>query len=178
MAFLEGDRVVLRPVEESDLDGPYAEWINDQVGDEYTQHALYPHSAADLRAFYEHQTTCRSTVWLAIIDKDSGRHVGNVELSGMDAVNSTAHFAVLIGDPAARGKGLGFESARLLIAHAFAKLNIHRVELGVNAENAAALALYRKLGFVEEGRRREALVRDGKYEDIFVMGMLPGELAR
>ena len=49
---------------------------------------------------------------------------------------------------------------------------ITRIELHVFARNDRAIRLYQALGFVEEGRRREAVIRDGEYLDDLVMGLL------
>lgn len=69
-----------------------------------------------------------------------------------------------------RGRGLG---ANLLAATLdAARGGFRRVELDVYASNIAAIALYEKAGFVHEGRRRAALHRDGRYEDIVMMGLL------
>ena len=44
MVFLIGERVILRPLEQEDIGGAYAIWINDQKSDIFTEHALFPHS--------------------------------------------------------------------------------------------------------------------------------------
>ena len=75
--------------------------------------------------------------------------------------------------PAFRGVGLGTQ----LLAAAIAKARdqgIDRIELGVRIDNATAAALYRKLGFVEEGYRRHAVKVDGKYIDELAMALWVG----
>lgn len=53
---------------------------------------------------------------------------------------------------------------------------VRRLELTVMADNAAALALYRALGFEREGVRRGALEVNGAVVDEIYMGkLLPGE---
>ena len=52
---------------------------------------------------------------------------------------------------------------------------LERVELEVFASNARAVALYRRTGFVEEGRRRCARKLDGIYDDILLFGLLRHE---
>ncbi len=54
-------------------------------------------------------------------------------------------------------------------------MNLNRVELFVYAFNERARAAYRKCGFVEEGRRRQALYRQGAYHDFVVMAVLREE---
>jgi RimJ/RimL family protein N-acetyltransferase len=54
-------------------------------------------------------------------------------------------------------------------------MNLNRVELFVYDFNARAQAAYRKCGFVEEGRRRQALYRAGAHHDFVVMSVLRAE---
>ena len=73
--------------------------------------------------------------------------------------------------PPWRGMKVG---ARLLAAaldDAFRK-GLTRLELEVYAANTRARALYRKFGFVEEGRKRQARYLDGAYEDSILMALL------
>jgi RimJ/RimL family protein N-acetyltransferase len=70
-----------------------------------------------------------------------------------------------------RGRGLGRALLEACIRKAFER-GLTRVELEVYAGNAAAIALYRRLGFVEEGRKRRARFLDGRYEDLLVMALL------
>lgn len=72
----------------------------------------------------------------------------------------------------ARYRGLGIGANLLQAALNAARPAFHRVELDVYASNTAAIALYEKAGFVHEGRRRDALLRDGAYEDILTMGLI------
>jgi RimJ/RimL family protein N-acetyltransferase len=69
-----------------------------------------------------------------------------------------------------RGRGIG----RQLITQTLAAAapTFERVELDVYSGNLAAIALYEKVGFVHEGRRRRAIVRDGAYQDILIMALL------
>lgn len=175
MSFLIGENVVLRPVERGDLDGPYAQWINLQEADAFTEHAQFPHSRQELERYLEGRNGSSSHIWLAIIVKETHQHIGNIELSGIDWVHRKATYSVLIGDRSAWGKGYGFEASALLLRHAFRKLNLHRIELGVHEDNIAARKLYEKLGFREEGRLRQAFLRDGRFCDIIVMGLLAEE---
>ena len=61
------------------------------------------------------------------------------------------------------------------IVYAFDELNLHRVSLTVFAYNERALRTYRRLGFVEEGRQRERLLRFGRRWDMVFMSIFNGE---
>jgi catechol 2,3-dioxygenase-like lactoylglutathione lyase family enzyme len=64
---------------------------------------------------------------------------------------------------------------RVLVDYGFTELGLHRIQLTVNGDNPAAIAAYRKAGFVEEGRRREAFYRGGRWIDHVQMGILARE---
>ena len=51
-------------------------------------------------------------------------------------------------------------------------LNYQRLELSVYTDNLAALALYRKFGFVIEGTFRAYAFRDGQYVDSYAMARM------
>ena len=73
--------------------------------------------------------------------------------------------------PDFRGRGFGERLLRQAIQAADA-FGFRRIELGVFATNTAAAALYRKVGFVEEGTRRMAILVDGIYHDEIIMARL------
>ena len=50
------------------------------------------------------------------------------------------------------GKGYAKEASIAVINFCFTKLSLRKINLGVIANNAMALSLYRSLGFIEEGR--------------------------
>ena len=73
--------------------------------------------------------------------------------------------------PEYRGQKIGARLLAATIADAFEK-GLTRIELEVFAANERALALYKKFGFVEEGRQRHAHCLDGAYEDSICMVLL------
>lgn len=67
------------------------------------------------------------------------------------------------------GRGVGTALLAAAIACAEQSLGLRRLELRVFVDNAAAIALYRKFGFVEEGRSRGYAMRDGVLADVLHM---------
>ncbi|MGM4910745.1 GNAT family N-acetyltransferase [Rhizobium sp. 768_B6_N1_8] len=73
--------------------------------------------------------------------------------------------------PAYRGQGLG----RRLIEAAIAggrEVGMVRIEFGVHADNARAIRLYERVGFVREGVSRDAFCVDGEYTDVINMALI------
>jgi RimJ/RimL family protein N-acetyltransferase len=116
--------------------------------------------------------------YFAILDA-SGDLVGRIEYEGFLPVDRVAELMILIGEPAARGRGIGADAMLTLLRHLFLDRDAHRAWLTVIATNAPAIALYRKLGFQDEGVARRQVRVDGVLADQLVMGMLQREfLAR
>lgn len=72
-----------------------------------------------------------------------------------------------------RGQGVGTALIRTALEKAWAS-GFTRVELTVRESNGEAVALYRRLGFLEEGRHANAILLDGLYENTLSMAMLRG----
>ena len=85
------------------------------------------------------------------------RHVGAVGMSVRD-------------DSQGRGVGTALMKAAIELADGW--LNYQRLELNVYTDNLAAMALYRKFGFVIEGTFRAYAFRDGHYVDSYAMARL------
>lgn len=99
---------------------------------------------------------------------------GIVRMDEIDRQNRSIRVGVDIV-PELRGRGLGKRALCLVQRYCFDILNMHRVWLAVLVTNARARDLYTKVGFVEEGRHREAVFRDGRYVDYIIMSILEHE---
>lgn len=125
------------------------------------------------RAWFEHYLANRATnVRLAICSASGRTLVGAAYLTGIDWTARSGELGIWIGVPEHRGKGAGELASRAVLRHAFLDLNLHRVHLSVVAGNTAAHALYRKLGFVDEGRSRDAAFKNGRHVDLLRMAIL------
>ena len=71
-----------------------------------------------------------------------------------------------------QGKGVGSALLEAALDLADNWLGIRRLELHVHADNARAIALYRKFGFEHEGTHRAYALRDGVYVDSLSMARL------
>jgi RimJ/RimL family protein N-acetyltransferase len=112
---------------------------------------------------------------MAIHLRPSGRLIGTCALSGLDPDNGSALFHITIGEKDCWGQGYGTEATRLMLAHAFETLKLHRIGLSVFEFNERAIRAYRRIGFVVEGRAREAIWRNGRWWDEIMMSMLDRE---
>jgi L-phenylalanine/L-methionine N-acetyltransferase len=70
------------------------------------------------------------------------------------------------------GRGAGQALMRGLLDLADNWIGLARVDLEANADNERAIAMYRRLGFEDEGRQRKAYFVDGAYVDALLMARL------
>jgi ribosomal protein S18 acetylase RimI-like enzyme len=106
------------------------------------------------------------------VAEEDGRIVGWCDALPGDASAGASHIARLgMGVLREfRGHGLG----RKLIETTIAKVReqrLEKIELSVYSSNAGAIALYRKLGFVEEGRKKRGRIVDGICDDVILMAL-------
>ena len=102
-----------------------------------------------------------------------GQIVGNASLNHQRALRRSHVMAIGIAvrdDFAGRGVGSALLGELLRIADGW--LNVFRLELTVYADNARAIALYRKFGFEVEGTHKAYALRDGEYVDALCMARL------
>ncbi|WP_461028806.1 GNAT family N-acetyltransferase [Streptomyces sparsus] len=105
-----------------------------------------------------------------------GRLIGLVHLSGAEPEEGCAELDIYLGEKDYWGRGHATDAVRAICRYGFDKMRLHRITLTVVTENHAAHHVYRKVGFVEEGTLRQAFRRDGRWYDMFTMGLLEGEL--
>ena len=96
---------------------------------------------------------------------DDGRLVGAVNANEVVlGCFRSAFLGYWIGAPFAR-QGLMSEALALMISHAFGALGLHRLEANVQPDNAASLALVRRVGFRREGLSPRYLEIAGRWAD-------------
>ncbi len=111
----------------------------------------------------------------AVVDAETGRWLGEAVINEVDVANRSCSFRIALS-ASARDRGVGTAATRLAVGCAFSLWpDLHRVELEVYDFNPRAHAVYTKVGFVEEGRRRDALWWDGDAHDAVVMSVVRPE---
>jgi RimJ/RimL family protein N-acetyltransferase len=104
-----------------------------------------------------------------------GQHVGNVVFDQLERHVGLARLSVYLGEPQARGKGVGLAGICLALRDLFGRPGWHKVWLTVHVENLAAIRTYEQIGFQREGLLREAFLVDGRRTDMYYMGLLKRE---
>jgi len=174
-ALLRGSRVRLRPLERGGLSRYQELFFEPEISLHYGELGM-PENLDRLQRRFEageFDTMDRS---LLLVIETEGTLIGTMQLKNTENLPSrSATFGIMIGDPAYLDRGYGTEASTLLLDYAFAVLGYHKINLDLFEYNARALAMYEKLGFVLEGRRRENHWSRGRFWDDILMGVTAEE---
>jgi RimJ/RimL family protein N-acetyltransferase len=173
---LAGDLVVLRRHVPENVRA-FQRWYADPDVVRLTRYQDGPMRRDEIDRFFAARALGPDSLSMAIHVRESDRLIGTSALSQLDADNGSALFHITIGEKDAWGSGYGTEATRLMVDHAFVALGLHRVALTVFAFNERAVRSYRSVGFVVEGRAREAIWREGRWWDEISMSILDSEWA-
>jgi RimJ/RimL family protein N-acetyltransferase len=125
-----------------------------------------------LEAYIRREEGNPATIFMAIVEKRSKEHIGNIKIHGIDQIHRHAQVSLIIGEKQHWGKGYATEAIRLIIDFALNTLNLHKLFACIYAPNEGSIAAFRKAGFVEEGLRKEHRFFDGRYIDEVDMAII------
>ncbi len=167
---ITGHKVNLRPITMADTD-LIVKWRNSP---EVKQNFIYRGEMT--RPVHETWMKTRvqtgQVVQYIIEDAASACPVGSVYYRDLEPEHGSAEYGIFIGEAAARGRGLGSETAQLFVKFGLDYLGLHRISLRVLAGNDGAYRSYEKAGFQREGLFRDMVKLDGVYRDVIFMAIV------
>ena len=162
--------VRLRPLEREDL-----RFVHELDNNETVMHYWFeePYEAffelCDLYEKHIHDQSERRF----IAESDDTR-VGLVELVDINHIHRRAEFQIIIA-PDYQGRGYAKVATRMAVEYAFMVLNLHKVYLVVDVENAAAIRVYEQIGFAKEGLLAQEYFSNGEYRDVIRMAIFQSD---
>ena len=109
---------------------------------------------------------------LGIVLRDSGQHIGNIKLGGINLYHRRAQIGLLIGEKEQWGKGFASEAIETIVSYAGNSLGLHRIYNGCHANNPGSYRAFLKAGFEAEGRFRRHDRIDDEWVDSIMLGRL------
>jgi RimJ/RimL family protein N-acetyltransferase len=171
---LRGKLVALGPVTAA-LQEPLHRWLNDMVSFRTLGAAPAPATSQIAQHLIDEVGADPTRVTFTIYDLSDDAPIGTTSVTHIDHRHRTCELDIAIMEIERRGKGLGTEAVRLVTDYAILALEMHNVQLRAFACNHAGIRAYRKAGFREYGRRREAWLHHGHRCDVVYMEVLASE---
>lgn len=174
---LSGKYTILSPMIKDDVE-TFFEWVNDLQTTKYIMVSTGVPTIDDEYDWFEKSRKDPSKIIFSILDKKSGKLVGNCSLMKIDHVDRKAELGILLGDKDYRKEEYGSEAAALLLDYGFNTMNLHSIYLKMFDYMKENIASFKKLGFREVGVLREARFFDGCYCNTIIMDLLNKEFDR
>ncbi len=166
---LEGENIILENFSEKHLHNDYVEWLRDEEINRFLVTADKNITIEDLRKSRFEYINSDKDYFLAIIEKNDNKHIGNVHLGPVDKTSKKCQFGMMIGDKKYHGRGLAKEAVALCIDYCFKELKMHKLFLNVDEENIPAIKVYEKNNFHTEGVLKDHVFFKGKFHDLRMM---------
>jgi [ribosomal protein S5]-alanine N-acetyltransferase len=172
---VESSRLIVRPVEEGDLQA----LLDVNGDDEATRFLPYAswRSLADGRAWFERMSLLGAqgeSIQYVVTDRESARAIGTCLLFRYEQSAGRAELGYVLGR-SYWGRGIMREALVALINCAFGAYGLRRLEAEVDPLNLASTRLLDGLGFTREGLLRKRWVDKGIAHDTIIYGLLSDE---
>ena len=170
--FWQGEKVRLRPMRMEDAEQRFIDFL-DSPSRQFLQLGIELPTSVELqRSALEKYVGCKDVdgVIMFAIENAEGINVGGISLHSREEKNGLFSFGVVISRERRRN-GYAEEAVRILLKYGFWERRYPKCNSACAHTNDGSIALHRKLGFVEEGRRRRELFCNGTYYDSLLFGM-------
>ena len=161
---LEGQNIYLRSLRADEDLTNYSIGINDIELTKYLEAGKRRHTAKDLQDYISRMNTGENHRLFGIFSNGTGEHIGNITLDNIDMSNRKAEVGIFLWRH--HGRGYATEAINLLVNYAFTYLNLNKLYAGAVVQNYAAVALFKKSGFEEEGILKMEFLKDDYYDFI------------
>jgi RimJ/RimL family protein N-acetyltransferase len=173
--MVSGDLVELRPLEPSEAEVVWR-WHRDPEVMRWMDDGYAQSLTSVRKRLEERPRNAYGEVLYGIEVLAQAALIGLVRLRDAEPETGCAELDIYIGEKEHWGRGYATDAMRAMCRYGFEKMRLHKISLTVVTENHAAHRVYRKVGFTDEGRLRQVFRRDGRWYDMFTMGLLEGEL--
>jgi len=163
------DNIIIRPFTKNDVTEKYRNWFQDPEVTKFNAHGLGPMTDEAVQGFIDNLYK-NKIVWA--IGEDESSHIGNVSLQSINYINRSAEFAIVIGEKLSWEKGIATEVGKLVLAHGFNKLGLHRIWTGTAAVNRGMRKVASNMGMMHEGTFKDGMYLHGRFEDIHCYSIL------
>ena len=143
-----------------------------EIRNKYSEQYLYDSRTFNLTETYDWYKK-NNPDWYMILNDE--KLIGYFRLSDYSIENMNIYVGADIA-PEHTGKGLGYLAYKAFLPYLFNEYGLNKVSLEVLSTNERAIHLYKKLGFIVDGIKREEVLKKGVFVDSIIMSILKNEL--
>lgn len=172
---IQGKLITLRAIEETDLPLLH-QWANDPATQDGIGELHFPSSLQFHKSWFDNLKADKLNQRF-VVDVPGVGIIGISSIVNIDWRNRHAWHGLVLGDASHRGKGYGVDAILATMRYAFDELNLERLDGSMIEYNTASLATYcgKKVGWSEEGRKRNYFYRKGRFWDQIIVGVTRGD---
>lgn len=171
----KGRKIILRPLEKSDA-GTLQKWYVDRefrmAYNEYASVDLDSITKEILESRGELSDPRTTKVVYFVLRKNDLRPIGLACLRSIDRINGNAELVLGIGEKDMRLAGYGVDILIALLDLVFYELGMEKAYLRIYDNNTLGLKSATSFGFITEGKMRHQAFLEGKYIDLWIIGLL------
>ena len=172
---LIGEKVILRAIEEKDL-----EISRDTTNDPNVEATIIgwsvPISKKNQIEWFKNEHNTFTNIRYIIANKDNDEAIGMIGLYNIDWKNGVVpSFGLKIFNTNNLKRGFAFDALITLLKYVFFELRLNRVEYQTLYFNKSALNVCEKAGFKIEGEKREAVYKNGKFNNVIIGACLKSD---
>lgn len=173
---IDSARLRLRELDASDCSAEYVSWLADPEVCRYLETRFRPQDESSVTAFVEAVRSRDDEFLFGMFLKGSGRHIGNIKVGPIIPHHRLADVSLLIGARDCWGKGFAAEAIGAVSRYAFNVLGVAKLSASMYAPNQGSKRAFLKVGYQQEGLRRQHYDLDGRRCDIIELGLIPADL--
>lgn len=167
---LIGKKLILRELKESDM-----KLLNDMINDSNIENNIVgwskPVTMAEQISWYQNLKNDLNIRYIISDIDNTESAFGTGIISKIDNKNRSCSIDIKIAKEY-QGKGYGKETIAILCDYIFNELNLNRIYVNILEYNKGSQKIFESNGFKKEGEQRQAIYKNGKYNDLFIYGLI------
>ncbi len=171
--MLKGEYIYLRKMEVSDTDN-IVKWRNDdEVRSRFIYQGLFTRETH--LNWIKTMIETGKVVQMMICENETDRPIGSAFIRDIDHTHHKGEYGLFIGEPFARGKGIGREVTHLMLEYGLGELGLHRIYSRVLEDNVVSLKSALRGGLEQEGICIDDVCINGTYKNVIMLGKVRKE---
>lgn len=171
--MMKYNEISLRALEPEDLELLYG-WENNAA---YwaISNTIVPFSRYTLKRYLEdsHKSIYETGQVRLMIDHIADNAtIGTIDIFDFDPFHKRAGVGILIANEQYRRKGYATMALKCLIDYCFSTLMLHQLHCGILSNNGESIDLFKKVGFIQSGIKKEWIRSSDGYMDEYIFQMI------